>query len=80
MAVSTGTPVIGLYAHSNPKRTGPFTRQNLVVSVYEEVVQEQKGKSSCDLPWGLRVKGANLMERIEVPAVIARMSEIFSNQ
>ena len=24
MAVTVGTPVVGLYAHSNPKRTGPY--------------------------------------------------------
>ncbi|GGO71850.1 glycosyl transferase [Bowmanella pacifica] len=69
MATTVGTPVIGLYAHSNPRRTGPYLDQHLVVSVYDELVLEQKGKSWQELPWGTRVKGSQLMARISVQAV-----------
>lgn len=36
MAVTQGTAVIGLYAHSNPGRTGPYTSLDNVVSAYDE--------------------------------------------
>ncbi|KZN33086.1 glycosyl transferase [Pseudoalteromonas luteoviolacea S2607] len=69
MAVTVGTPVIGLYAHSNPKRTGPYLYQHYVVEVYHQNLLAQKGKSANELPWGTRVKGADLMAQIDVEQV-----------
>ncbi|MDN3652796.1 glycosyltransferase family 9 protein [Thalassotalea ponticola] len=68
MATAVNTPVIGLYAHSNPKRTGPYCDQNLVVSVYEQCIEQQHGKTSAQLPWGIRAKG-NLMDNIHIDMV-----------
>lgn len=70
MATTVATPVIGLYAHSNPKRTGPYNDLAHVVSVYDESIKEQTGKAWPELPWGKRAKGENLMARIEVGAVV----------
>src|SRR3989338_7274427 len=58
MANSQGTPVIGLYAHSNPKRTGPYRFQHFVVEAYHQKLLKQYGKNAQLLPWGARVKGA----------------------
>lgn len=69
MAVTQGTPVLGLYAHSNPKRTGPYLYQNYVAEVYHQNVVEQKGKPASQLKWGTRVKGADLMSQISVEHV-----------
>ncbi|WP_283710071.1 glycosyltransferase family 9 protein [Pseudoalteromonas prydzensis] len=69
MAVTVGTPVIGLYAHSNPKRTGPYLYQNYVVEVYHQNLLKQAGKTAEQLPWGTRVKGSDLMEQISVDDV-----------
>ncbi len=70
MATTVGTPVIGLYAHSNPRRTGPYNDLDRVVSVYDECVLSQYGKQWEDLPWGTRAKGERLMEKISEKAVI----------
>ncbi|MGO2406224.1 MAG: glycosyltransferase family 9 protein [Vibrio litoralis] len=70
MATTQGTPVIGLYAHSNPKRTGPYLSLDTTVSVYEESILAQHGKSSSALPWGTRVKGSDLMKAITLESVI----------
>ena len=69
MAVTQGTPVLGLYAHSNPKRTGPYLYQDYVAEVYNNNVLEQKGKPAEQLKWGTRVKGCDLMEQITVEQV-----------
>ncbi len=69
MAVTVGTPVIGLYAHSNPHRTGPYLYQHYVVSVYQAAIQQQKGKPLAKLPWGVRAKGDDLMNGITIEAV-----------
>lgn len=73
MAVTVGTPVIGLYAHSNPKRTGPYLYQQYVVSYYESAVLQQYGKTTLNLPWGTRAKGDNLMGHITVKQVIEKI-------
>lgn len=69
MATTVGTPVVGLYAHSNPVRTGPYLGIDFVTSVYDDIVFEEFGKHWRELPYGTRVKGDSLMARIEVDAV-----------
>ncbi|MFC4654184.1 MULTISPECIES: glycosyltransferase family 9 protein [Rheinheimera] len=69
MAVAVGTPVIGLYAHSNPDRTGPYHFRDYVVEVYHQSLLEQTGKLASELKWGTRVKGAELMQKISVEQV-----------
>lgn len=76
IATTQGTPVIGLYAHSNPTRTGPYHSLAWVVSVYEQVVQEQYGKSVEQLKWATRVKGKDLMQRITVQQVEQKFDQI----
>ena len=73
IATTQGTPVIGLYAYHNPLRTAPYHNLDNVVSVYEENVQKEQGKPSCELPWATKLKGKNLMAEIQVEQVVAQM-------
>lgn len=76
MAVTVGTPVIGLYAHSNPRRTGPYNYIDQVVSVYDEAILEQYGLSWEKLPSGKRAVGDHLMQRIKVDDVMAKIDVV----
>ncbi|WP_372882175.1 glycosyltransferase family 9 protein [Psychromonas sp.] len=76
MATMVNTQVIGLYAHHNPKRTGPYTQLDHVVSVYEQLITEQTGKAVDELPWRARVKNINAMQQISVESVIAMFDRI----
>ena len=69
MAVTVGTPVVGLYAHSNPKRTGPYLYPQYVVSAYESAIQLQYNQSAAEVPWGMRAKGKDLMMQISIAEV-----------
>ncbi|WFE69710.1 glycosyltransferase family 9 protein [Thiomicrospira sp. R3] len=69
MANAVGTPVVGLYAHSNPARTGPYCYGDLVVEVYQQAIVEQTAKPLTLQKWGARAKGEDLMARIEVEQV-----------
>lgn len=80
MAVTVGTPVIGLYAHSNPARTGPYLYQDYVVEVYHQNLKQQYVKTADKLPWGRRVKGVNLMEQITSESVIAMFDRVVEEQ
>jgi heptosyltransferase I len=68
MATSVGTPVIGLYGHSNPARTGPYGSP-YVVEVYQQHLQAQKGAKASSAKWGTRVKGSQIMQSISIQAV-----------
>ena len=80
MAVAVGTPVIGLYGHSNPDRTGPYLYRQYVVEVYHQSLLEQKGKTAAELKWGTRVKGADIMQKISVAAVSAMFDRVVAEQ
>jgi heptosyltransferase I len=73
MAVTVATPVIGLYAHSNPQRTGPYRYQDLVVSSYLETIVAQQKKPISMIKWGTRAKGEHLMDTIKVQDVINKL-------
>ncbi|MBF7073369.1 glycosyltransferase family 9 protein [Glaciecola sp. MH2013] len=73
MATAMGTKVVGLYAHSNYRRTGPYLSQECTASVYEIHIKEQKGKKWVYLPWGIRAKGKDLMTHLLVQSVLKKV-------
>ena len=72
MATLVGTPVIGLYAHHNPERTGPYHCRDYVVSVYAPMIEAKLGKPVAELPWRSRLKDDNAMQQITPERVIAQ--------
>lgn len=78
MATTVGTDVIGLYAHSNPLRTGPYNNLADVVSVYEQSITQQTGKPWQNLPWGTRAKGPDLMALITVEQVSLKIDQVLA--
>ncbi|ANP75002.1 glycosyl transferase [Vibrio crassostreae 9CS106] len=79
LATTQGTPVIGLYAHSNPNRTGPYNSLTHVVSVYEQAAELQYNKPVKELAWGSRVKGKELMSLIETSTVITMLDKVLES-
>lgn len=80
MAVTVNTPVVGLYAHSNPARTGPYLYQKYVVNVYPQAVKEAYGKDVEQLPWGTRAKGAQWMNLITTENVMEKVNLCLAEQ
>ena len=77
MATAAGTPVIGLYATSNPDRTGPYLSRDLRVNVYPEAVGRFLGKTVEDLRWGQRVRDPGAMGLIRLASVTQRIDQVF---
>lgn len=75
IATTQGTPVIGLYAIHNPRRTGPYQDLDKVVSVYDEAIWQSYGKPWQELPWAAKAKGKNWMNLITVEAVKQKLIE-----
>lgn len=76
MANAVNAPVIGLYASSNPARTGPYNYRHLTVNRYPEAIKKEFGKTVDDLPWGKRVRDPNVMNLILFEDVIQRIDQI----
>ncbi|MGL4204664.1 MAG: glycosyltransferase family 9 protein [Aeromonadaceae bacterium] len=76
MATAAGVPVIGLYAHHNPERTGPYHCRDYVVSVYAPMIEAKLGKPVAQLPWRSRLKDDNAMQQITPERVIAQFDRI----
>lgn len=79
MATAAGISVIGLYAHHNPARTGPYFCQKYVVSVYEKLIQAQTKKQPSQLPWRQRLKDNNAMANITIEQVIKTFDRLCSD-
>lgn len=73
MATIVGTPVLGLYAAQTPARTGPYLCKEYAVSVYDEALLAETGKTPEQVPWRTRVKDKRAMERIKIATVLNRM-------
>ena len=73
LANAVASPVIGLYATTNPDRARPYNWPQLVVNRYPEAVNWKYGKTVEALPWGVRVRGTGTMQRISVADVTAML-------
>jgi heptosyltransferase I len=75
MASTVDTPAIGLYATSNPGRTGPVDAR-WCVSVYEQALQHYLQTSVERVRWGRRVRDPAALELITVDAVLERLQAV----
>ena len=72
MATAAGTPIVGLYATSNPVRTGPYIDRDLTVNKYPEAVEIEFGKTVDQVRFGQRVRDPEAMALIKLQDVIAK--------
>lgn len=76
MATATGLPVVGLYATSNPERTGPYLSRQWVVNRYPDACRKYLGKDPATLRWGHRVRHPEAMNLITVNDVTAMLDRL----
>ena len=79
MATAVGTPVIGLYATSNPERTGPYYGRQWVVNRYPEAAREEFGRPVEQIRWGRRVRNPHAMQRISVGDVCRKLDDLLAS-
>lgn len=80
LANAVQTPVIGLYAHHNPERTGPYRYRDYVVSAFAEALLAETGKTPAQVAWRKRVKDEHAMNRITPAQVIARFEQVVATE
>jgi heptosyltransferase I len=80
MANSVRTPVIGLFATSNPERTGPYfsTKNKDIANAYPLALETYLQKTVADVSWGKRVRDPNAMSLIQSNDVATIVGKLFN--
>jgi heptosyltransferase I len=73
MATAVGTPVIGLYAATNPQRSGPYLSRQWCIDKYDLAARRLLGKSAVDLPWTTKIERPGVMDLITPDDVIKKL-------
>jgi heptosyltransferase I len=73
LASALGTPVIGLYAATWSRRSGPYNSLYLCVDRFEEAARKFRKSEAGDLRWGTRIEQPGVMDLIRPADVIRQM-------
>ncbi len=79
IANAAGTPVIGLYATTNPDRARAYLSEKWLVNRYPEAVHTFLGKSVDDVPWGTRVRHEEAMSLIKIEDVTRKLDDFMAS-
>jgi len=69
IANALGTKVVGLYACTDPERSGPYSDRRFTTNHYDEAARRFLKKPAEALPWGKKVEFPGVMELIGVDEV-----------
>jgi len=75
MATVVGTPVIGLYAPTNPKRSGPYLSQRWCIDRFPDAARKFMGREPGELPWWAKIEKPGVMDLIRPEEVCQRLDE-----
>lgn len=76
MATGLDTPVIGLHAASNSKRSGPYLSQNWCVDKYDQAARKFKNKPADALKWGAKLEYDGAMDLISIQDVTNKLDAL----
>jgi heptosyltransferase I len=80
IASAIGTPVIGLYAATPSKRSGPYNSLGLCVDKYREAALKFRHKEASALRWGQRIEFPGVMNLIEAEDVFEKLDELMATK
>jgi heptosyltransferase I len=79
MATMVGLPVIGLYAATNPERTGPYYSRQWCVDKYDEAAREFLGRTKAHIPWTTKIEQPGVMDLIAVSEVNEKLDALIAS-
>jgi len=80
MATMVGTPVVGLYAATNPARSGPYLSSRWCIDAYAQAARRFRGCEPAALPWNHKIEEPGVMELITVDQVTAKIDELLGSR
>jgi len=76
MGAAVGTPVLGLYAATNPARSGPYFSRDWCVDRYAAAARQVLGKTVAELAWTTKIERPGVMDLITVEEVVERLDAV----
>ena len=76
MANCVNLPVLGLYAASNSKRSGPYQSIDLCVDAYDRASRKFLGRPASEIKWGRKIEYPGVMDLITPEMVMEKLDAI----
>lgn len=76
MATAVGTPVIGLYAATNPARSGPYLSRQWCVDKYDAAARALLNKPASNIPWTTKIEREGVMDLITPHDVFKKLHAV----
>lgn len=80
IATCVDTPVLGLYAASNPRRSGPYNSLRWCVDKYNEAAEKYLSRSADTIKWGTKIERPGVMDLITVADVKQKLDEFMQQR
>ena len=80
IASALGTPVIGLYAATWSRRSGPYNSLDLCVDHFEAAARQFRNKKPEELRWGTRIEVPGVMDLIQPEEVIDKINKWWNSE
>lgn len=75
-AAALGTPVVGLYASTWSRRSGPLGSLEHCVDRFPEACRRYLGREPEEVKWGKRIETSGVMDLVDPATVIERLSTL----
>jgi len=80
LANAVGVPVIGLYACTWSKRSGPYSSLQYCVDKFEVAAEQFSEQSASSLRWGTKIEKPGVMELISVDEVCGKLDQVLKDK
>ena len=80
MATMVGTPVLGLYAATNPARSGPYLSREWCIDAFPRAAAEFRRSTPERLPWATKIEQPGGMSLIGVEEVCNRLDALLASR
>lgn len=78
MATTVGTPVIGLYAATNPARTGPYLSRQWCVDKYDAAARKFLHRPASEIAWTTKIERPGVMDLITPEDVMKKLHAVIA--
>jgi heptosyltransferase I len=78
LATAVGTPVVGLYAATNPARSGPYCSRQWCVDRYQDAATRFLGKPAGEIPWTTKIERPGVMDLVTIDDVVERLDALMA--
>lgn len=80
MATMVGTPVIGLYAATNPARSGPYLSRMWCIDAFARAARQFRHSTPEALPWATKIEEPGVMALITTEEVCNRLDALLASR